>query len=196
MPKVKTSGASKSGEQVLGSSRNVSNRVRRTCKAQGCGMSPLRGSELCLNHDARMTSKVEAYRNAALSTGKQRKAEKAAFRAKLFSELMNLPTDKDGIFRLMGMVQAGKLERWVSVDETRSIERTLRTVTQSLKAAEFYAFRREGGERAKLGPPKPMSLAEQQRQSHVLQELDEAARLYIETERLTEGAEEPVRNRD
>jgi hypothetical protein len=160
-------------------------------------MSPLRDSELCLNHDARMTSKVEAYRNAALSKGKQRKAEKAAFKEQLFSGLANLPSDKGGIFRLMGMVQAAKLKRWISVDECRSIERTLRTVAQSLKAAEFYAFRREGGERAKP-PQKPMSLAEQLaeeqtvEQSHLLEELDEAARLYIETERLTESAEETV----
>src|SRR6516165_1963647 len=132
--------------QVKPSSAFLSNRVRRTCKAPGCCMSPLRDSELCLNHDARMTSKVEAYRNAALSKGKQRKAEKAAFKEQLFSGLANLPSDKGGIFRLMGMVQAAKLKRWISVDECRSIERTLRTVAQSLKAAEFYAFRREGGE--------------------------------------------------
>lgn len=122
----------------------------------------------------------------------QRKAEKAAFREQLCSRLANLLTDRGGIFRLMGVVQAAKLRRWISEGECRNIERTLRTGAAWLKATEFYAFRREAGERTTRSPQKPMSLAEQgaEAQSRMLEfeELNAKARLYSEQEQSEEDA--------
>ena len=125
---------------------------------------------------------MDVHRVEALAKGRQRKAEKAAFREQLFSKLTNLPADSSGILRLMGMVVAARLKRWITESEGRSIERTLRTVAQSYKAEEFYAYRREAERRNHSAAPNA-SLGigqDSEETSRLLEELDRRAALYEE----------------